>query len=142
MNGKRDEGFSLIEVLVAIAVLAIFVIPTCSSLVMSLRMTDKTDSTLHAQLTVSSAVEQLMATGIEVDKETGEPLDYSSEFTDIEITVDKVPDESTGDPLPYYKVTVIYKPDESISVTTHIRKAVPVPEAPAEPEQPEEGGNT
>ena len=38
MKQKNNQGFSLIEVLVAIVILAAFVVPTCSALVLSARM--------------------------------------------------------------------------------------------------------
>ena len=64
MKQKNDAGFSLVEVLVAIVILAAFVVPTCSALVMSARMNAKTDALMQAQLDVSSAIEMLMAKGI------------------------------------------------------------------------------
>ena len=65
MKNKHDEGFSLIEILVAIVILTAFVVPTCSALVMSNEMNNRTDALMQAQLAVSSAVETLMAEGIQ-----------------------------------------------------------------------------
>ncbi len=67
MKTKNDQGFSLIEVLVAIVILAAFVVPTCSALVLSARMNAKAQALMQAQLDVSSAVETLMAKGIHTD---------------------------------------------------------------------------
>ena len=64
MKKKHDEGFSLVEVLVAIVLLAAFVVPTCSALTMAARMNGRTEELMQAQLDVSSAVETLMAKGI------------------------------------------------------------------------------
>ena len=50
MKNKYNAGFSLIEVLVAIVILAAIVIPTCSSLVLSHRMNAKTEELMQAQL--------------------------------------------------------------------------------------------
>ena len=61
MKNKHDGGFSLIEVVLAMVILALSVVPTCSSLVLSYRVNAKADAMLQAQLAVSSAVEQLMA---------------------------------------------------------------------------------
>lgn len=62
---KNNEGFSLVEVLLAMVLLAAIVIPTCTSLVLSFRMNAKAEALMQAQLAVSSAVETLMAEGID-----------------------------------------------------------------------------
>ena len=64
MKGKNNAGFSMVEVLVAIAILAGIAIPVCSSLVLSLRVNAKAEMMLQARIAVSSAVETLMAEGI------------------------------------------------------------------------------
>ena len=64
MKRKHDEGFTLVEMLVSIVILAAIVIPTCTSLTLSFRMNAKADDMMKAQLAVSSTVETLMATGI------------------------------------------------------------------------------
>lgn len=66
MKRKNDQGFSLVEVLVAIVILAAFTVPTCSALVLSARMNEKTQTLMQAQLAVSSALEDLSAKGIKV----------------------------------------------------------------------------
>ena len=63
MKGKRNEGFTLLETLIAIVVLGIVVVPTCSSMILSFRINAKADQLLHDQLAVSSVVETLMAEG-------------------------------------------------------------------------------
>ena len=68
MKNKHDQGFSLIEILVAIVILAAIVVPTCSALVLSIEMNNRTDDLMKAQLAVSSAVEILMAEGISASK--------------------------------------------------------------------------
>ena len=68
MKNKQDGGFSLIEVVLAMVILALIVVPTCSSLVLSYRVNAKADAMLQAQLAVSSAVEQLMAEGINAER--------------------------------------------------------------------------
>ena len=118
--GKRSGGFSLIETLISIVILGAMVVPTCTALVMTIRLNDKTEAMLQAQLTVSSAVETLMAEGItgSVDAER---------FPDVTITINE------GDSLEnvYYNVTVTDDPAEGeplVSVTTTIRAAEPAPE--------------
>ncbi len=94
MKQKNNQGFSLIEVLVAIVILAAFVVPTCSALVLSARMNAKTQALMQAQLDVSSAVETLMAEGIPVSVQqlalNGEANGYQyakSQFPNVKIVV-------------------------------------------------------
>lgn len=68
MKHKQDGGFSLIEVVLAMVILALIVVPTCTSLVLSFRVNAKADAMLQAQLAVSSAVEKLMAEGIDAKR--------------------------------------------------------------------------
>lgn len=114
MKRKSEAGFSLVEVLVAIALLGIVVIPTCSALVMSFRMNAKTDEMMQAQLAVSSAVETLMAEGIEFDSGENPVVNVGEErFPDVTIVL-----KSKGS---YYSVVVTSKNVDSVSVSTHIR---------------------
>lgn len=127
MKRRNDGGFSLIEVLVAMVVLALIVVPTCSSLVLSYRLNAKAEQMLQAQLAVSSAVETLMASGIDAtlaqdtsdhtydtvtDAAKKVVTDY---FPEVTIVVSK---NSTTDP--YYSVTVKDN-NELVEVTTTIR---------------------
>lgn len=84
MKQKNNQGFSLIEVLVAIVILAAFVVPTCSALVLSARMNAKTQALMQAQLDVSSAVETLMARGIKEKEDAIVGLDVVVNLTDME----------------------------------------------------------
>ena len=141
MQNKHDEGFSLIEILVAIVILAAFVVPICSSLVMTNEMNNRTDALMQAQLDVSSAVEMLMAEGIPNNtpkteengdygvsqKEVQEEVKTESEETKIEtkiVTTDRFPNviikvEKDGD-NPWFHVTVISN-DGLVDVTTSVR---------------------
>ncbi|MBO5253726.1 MAG: prepilin-type N-terminal cleavage/methylation domain-containing protein, partial [Clostridia bacterium] len=67
MKRKHNEGFTLLETLIAIVVLGVVVVPVCSSLVMSFRINAKAEQLMRDQLAVSSAVETLMAEGIVTD---------------------------------------------------------------------------
>ena len=110
MKIRSNAGFSLVEVLVAIVLLGMMAIPTCTGLVMSVRLNDKTDQVMQAQLAVSSAVETLMAEGIDPD------ADYDDRFPGVELTIEK--DESGM----FYEVTVKSLEESSVAVTTFIRK--------------------
>lgn len=136
---RNNEGFSLVEIVAAIAILGILVAPVCASLIFGLRLNEKTDAQLKAQLSVSSTVETLMAEGI-VDP----TADYSTDEVSVTITEQK--DGETH--LPYYQVivsstqgrtetvisddgngeqteTTVFVP--LCSVTTYIREAVTEP---------------
>ena len=112
MKRKHNGGYSLIEVLIAMAVLGIITVPTTSALLTAHRMNVKAEQMLEAQLDVSSAVESLMATG--VNKATN----YDTELVNIEV-------EDVSGVTAYYKVTVNSQIEnvKDVSVTTYIRKA-------------------
>lgn len=117
MKRKYNEGFSLIEVLAAIAVLAILFVPTCTSLLMSMRLNEGTEAMMQAEFDVSSTVEILMAEGIPDDilgeQETAEV--YLDRFPGVMVTVSKVKDAH------YYNVAIASAEVDSVSVTTRIR---------------------
>lgn len=126
MNNKQDGGFSLIEVVLAMVILALIVVPTCSSLVLSFRVNAKAEALLQAQLAVSSAVEELMAQGI-VDQKAKEAI-TNQHLYDI-VPADE--DNPETDLFPDVKITVMqegdcYKVDitdnnDLVTVTTYIR---------------------
>lgn len=136
MKKKHNDGFTLVELLVSIVILAAIVIPTCTSLVLSYRMNAKTAELTQAQLAVSSTVETLMAKGMDTDhiktiidnsasdavimydfawdSEKNE-LSKTDDYPDVIITIDT---EKSKDG--YYAVTVKDN-DGLVTVTTHIR---------------------
>lgn len=127
MKTKGDEGFTLLETMIAIVILGLVVVPTCSSLVLSFRMNAKADKMLRDQLAVSSAVETLMAEGIEKPSSEFAEGDYGNlgeneqgiiedRFPDVKIEAAK---EENADP--FYTVTVSRG---EVSVQTVIREVV------------------
>lgn len=120
MKKKHNEGFSLVEVLVAMTILAMIVIPTCTGIIMAFRMNAKSEKLMQAQLAVSSAVETLMSEGIE---EASGNYDVSTvdgktedRFPDVKVVTKKEYDED-----PFYTVTVTSN-DGEVSVKTVIRE--------------------
>ena len=64
MKEKHNGGFSLVEVLVSITLMASIVVPVCTSMLVAPRVNAKAEAMLEAKISVSSAVETLMAEGI------------------------------------------------------------------------------
>ena len=131
MKQKQNAGFSLVEVLVSIVILALVVVPLCTGLVMSVRMNAKADALLQAQLAVSSEIEKLMATGIDWEslEETYTPEQLEDGVKVITVTNSNIAIAiKTVASTPYYNVTVSYDEDPEtdgeylVSVSTTIRK--------------------
>lgn len=121
MKRKNEAGFSLIEVLVSITILAAVVLPTCSALVLGIQLNDKTDALMRAQLSVSSAVETLMAEGIPAG--TADTEDYGVDgeydrFPDVKI---KVTSGNAANPATasYYNIEVTSN-DALVKVATSV----------------------
>lgn len=123
MKRKNNAGFSLVEVLVAIAVLAAIVIPVCSSMVLSVQVNTKAEDVLQARVAVSSAVETLMAKGIEYDRDDYDKVDGADLFPGVEVKTTK-PQLQEGEPLTYYIVKVT-DDKHLVTITTNIRAVEP-----------------
>ena len=116
-SGKeRTAGFSLLEVVVAIAILGLVSAPICSSLILAGRINAHSQAVMEAHLNVRTAVEILMQDGV-----TAESENYREDkFPDVTIETEKVVGK------PYYHVTVSDKHTEPplVTVETYVR-AVP-----------------
>ena len=111
MKVKNNAGFSLIEVLIAIVLMASITIPICTGMVVSPKVNAKAEAMLRAKIAVSSAVETLMAEGIDPDDLTTIP----ERFEGVTIELKKDHEDDT-----YYNVVV--KDDAGmITVETSIR---------------------
>lgn len=121
---QRTAGFTLVEVIVAIAIMGLVSAPICASLVLAGRLNARSRAVMEAQLAVRTAVETLMAEGIT----DGIPV---GDFPGVTVTVEK------GNPAdPYYHVTVSDKQTGSlVTVDTYIREVEAPKAAP-------EGGET
>lgn len=113
---ERTAGFSLLEVVVAIAIIGLISAPICSSLILAGRINAHSQAVMEAHLNVRTAVETLMKDGVT----EASPAYHESEFPNVKIETKK---DNSSDP--YYHVTVSDKPTEPlVTVETYVR-AVP-----------------
>lgn len=112
---ERTAGFTLLEVVVAIAIIGLISAPICSSLILAGRINAHSQAVMEAHLNVRTAVEILMQDGVTAEN----PTYRADEFSTVTIKTEKV------DGKPYYHVTVSDKRTEPlVTVETDIR-AVP-----------------
>lgn len=118
---ERTAGFTLLEVVVAIAILGLVSAPICSSLILAGRINAHSQIVMEAHLNVRTAVEILMQDGV-----TAESENYREDkFPDVKIKTEAVKTVEDGSAL-YYHVTVSDRRTEPplVTVKTDIR-AVP-----------------
>ena len=116
MEGRNGTaGFSLIEVLAAITILGLLTAPLCGSLVLAARLNARGDALLQARLLVNSAVESLMAGGIEAK------MTDDTSITGVTVNAEQPEEMDPG--YPAYEVTVTSNAEPEVSVTTWIRPA-------------------
>lgn len=130
---KNKQGFSLLEVVVSIAVLGLMVAPVCSSLVLSHRLNANSEEILQARLLVESTVEQLMAEGLVYEIEDGVPTIANIIPEDIELK-----NINAGDDELWYSITVESKVAPEVTVDTIVKAAKVYVDEPTPPA--EEGG--
>ncbi len=105
----KTAGFSLVEVLVTIAILGMITVPVTSSLLVAHRLSVNGDELLQDRLAVSSMVEALMSTGITSEY----AADHEAEDNNPDgVVVQQESDEAA------YKVTVT---KGKVAVDTYIR---------------------
>ena len=112
---ERTAGFSLLEVVVAIAIIGLISAPICTSLILAGRINAHSQAVMEAHLNVRTAVETLMKDGVT----EANPAYRKSDFPNVTIKTEKDGEN------PYYHVTVSDKPTEPlVKVETYVR-AVP-----------------
>lgn len=137
MKGKHNQGFSLVEVLVSMTILAAIVLPVCTCITLCARIDAKADAVLRARLAVSSAVEQLKEEGIVSGKittetdtnENGEErlaTVYSFDELPVRIVIDSRFPDGAGAEIRYYNVSVSDR-NALVTVKTSIPAAPPAP---------------
>ena len=147
MKRNNNGGFSLVEVLLAMLILSAIVIPVCTGIVLSVKVNTRANDILKTRVTVSSAVETLMAQGIPWDYQ-GEDL-LGEAFAELGLQVKIEPyvesktqkdTEETPEEAPkpaFFLVTVSdRKQDPLVVITTKIRAVEPVPEETTAPTEP------
>lgn len=95
----RTAGFTLVEIIVAIAIIGLVSAPICTSLVLAGRINARSQAVMEAQLNVRSTVETLMEQG------------YSEESAAVLEAKYQVKIEGTSKG-PYYEVHVYDEVDE------------------------------
>lgn len=114
---ERTAGFSLLEVVVAIAIIGLISAPICTSLILAGRINAHSQAVMEAHLNVRAAVETLMKNGV-TEESDNYHVDDSSNVT---IKTKKDPEGK-----PYYRVTVKDKPTEPlVTVVTYVRAVSP-----------------
>lgn len=120
---QRTAGFTLVEIIVAIAIMGLVSAPICASLVLAGRINARSRAVMEAQLNVRNAVETLMEKGYSEENAAALEAKYQV----------KIEGTSQGQ---YYEVDVCDEVSEGetplVTVETYIRAV----EAPA----PEGGG--
>lgn len=113
---ERTAGFSLLEVVVAIAIIGLISAPICSSLILAGRINAHSQAVMEAHLNVRTAVETLMKDGVTEPN----PAYRKSDFPNVTIKTEKDGEN------PYYRVTVSDKPTEPlVTVKTYVRAVSP-----------------
>lgn len=114
---ERTAGFSLLEVVVAIAIIGLISAPICTSLILAGQINAHSQAVMEAHLNVRTAVETLMKNGVT----EASPAYHESEFPNVTIKTEK---DNSSDP--YYHVTVSDKHTEPlVTVETYVRAVSP-----------------
>lgn len=123
---NRTAGFSLIEVVVGIALLGLVTAPVCASLILSVRLNGHAQALMNARLQASGVVETLLAEGITTGTDDGElllegvPEGVTVEVTKAGLHYDVVVTSSVG----------VEGKEETVVIETSVRAVEPLPALP------------
>ena len=144
---NRTAGFSLIEVVVGIAVLGLVSAPVCASLLLSVRMNTHAQMLMSARLQASAVAETLLAEGIDVTETVGEDETlvwgekqdggegqegyWTRELDGVAVTVAEMREDDNVQPC--YAVTITGSAgaegkEETVVLETIVRAVEPIPE--------------
>lgn len=113
---ERTAGFSLLEVVVAIAIIGLISAPICTSLILAGRINAHSQAVMEAHLNVRTAVETLMKDGVTEEK----PNYHAGAFPNVTVNTEKVEGK------PYYHVTVKdWHTEPLVTVETYVRAVPP-----------------
>lgn len=116
---ERTAGFSLLEVVVAIAIIGLISAPICTSLILAGRINAHSQAVMEAHLNVRTAVETLMKDGVTM-KGRVMTKPSADDFPNVKIEPEKVEGK------PYYHVTVKDNHTEPlVTVETYVRAVSP-----------------
>ena len=114
---ERTAGFTLLEVVVAIAILGLVSAPICSSLILAGRINAHSQVVMEAHLNVRAAVETLMKDGVTEASDKYRERDFPN------VTIKTKKEDGS---YPSYRVTVSDKPTEPlVTVKTYVRAVSP-----------------
>ena len=119
---RNKQGSTLLEIVVAIAVLGLMVAPVCSSLVLSHRLNAESEKTLQARLLLERTVEQLMGEGIEYTTDAEGKLVLKNELEPgITVTTDFTPEKTiVEEVIDEYGNPVFDEKGDKVTVTHNI----------------------
>ena len=134
---KGKAGSALVEVVLAIAILGLVSAPICSTLMVAARINAQSRAVMKAQTQVSSAVERLMAEGIQEEEGTDDKGVPTGEMVAIDpklpgVTVTSGSEKEKG----VYHEVVVTSQDGLVSVETIVKVK------PAEVTPPAGGGGS
>lgn len=86
-NGKRNGGYSLIEVVISIAIIGLLSAGAFASFSASIRMNARTQALMEAELRLKTAIEIVRAEGIDENNVTGNNLNQGK-YPDLPGNVD------------------------------------------------------
>lgn len=114
---ERTAGFSLLEVVVAIAIIGLISAPICTSLILAGRINAHSQVVMEAHLNVRTAVETLMKDGVTEANDNYR----AGAFPNVTVKTEKEHDSD-----PYYHVTVSDQHTEPlVTVETYVRAVSP-----------------